>query len=75
MGFPGFIGVANTLSYSSGGFVTGQSGVFSLFNSDIKEKIMLKFVTPIPMADWNTGKGAPWPNYATSVENVTSAGK
>jgi len=72
LGFPGLSPVAGGSYGVQGGMVVGLTGNFQIQGTNTIESVGMRFVTPIPKADFlkNAGSANPtrYPAYPVSVE-------
>jgi hypothetical protein len=68
LGFPGFDKITPTSAQAQGGFVIGLTGDYHVQGTSINEQIQSRYVTPIPVADFQSGKGLPAPVYPVSAK-------
>jgi hypothetical protein len=68
LGFPGFDKITPISARVENGMVTGLSANYHIQGTSINEEIQTQYVTPIPQADFLSGKGVPAPVYPVSVE-------
>ncbi|MGC1485018.1 MAG: hypothetical protein WA789_14580 [Candidatus Acidiferrum sp.] len=68
LGFPGFDKSTVGSAQVQNGMVIGLTGTFHVQGTSINEQIQMRYVTPIPQADFLKSKGLPAPVYPVSVE-------
>ncbi len=68
LGFPGFDKITLSTAQEQNGLVFGVTGTWHVQGTSINEQIQMRYVTPIPEADFKQGRGLPAANYPVSVE-------
>jgi hypothetical protein len=68
LGFPGFDSGTTVSAQAQGGMVIGFTMDQHIQGTNTNERFGMRFVTPIPQADFLNGKGLPAPAYPVTVE-------